>query len=85
MTAAELAGRLQVVADELVENYVEHCRMHGYTWSDIGSVLGVSRQAAQQRFVAPHQEYSGFRVQPVQNQRQGCGQLSSAQLWGERR
>lgn len=56
--AAGVAGRLQALADDLIEDYVEHCRMHGYTWSDIGSVLGVSRQAAQQRFLAPHRRYS---------------------------
>ena len=32
--------------------------MHGDTWSEIGSVLGVTRQAAQQRFLSPHREYS---------------------------
>ncbi len=56
-TASRLAGRLQALADDLVEDYVEHCRMHGYSWADIGSVLGVTRQAAQQRFLAPHRRY----------------------------
>jgi hypothetical protein len=56
-TAAEVAGRLQALADDLVEEYVEHSRMHGSTWSEIGEALGVSRQAAQQRFLAPPKEY----------------------------
>jgi hypothetical protein len=56
--AAGVSGRLQALADDLVEDYVEHCRMHGYTWSEIGSVLGVTRQAAQQRFLAPHRQYA---------------------------
>lgn len=56
--AAGVAGRLQALADDLVEDYVEHCRMHGYTWTEIGSVLGVTRQAAQQRFLAPHRQYA---------------------------
>lgn len=56
--AARIAGDLQALADDLVEDYVEHCRMHGYTWAEIGSVLGVTRQAAQQRFLAPHREYA---------------------------
>lgn len=55
--AAELAGQFQAVADDLVEDYVEHCRLHGYAWSEIGSVLGVTRQAAQQRFLSPHREH----------------------------
>ncbi|MEU9795642.1 Clp protease N-terminal domain-containing protein [Streptomyces sparsogenes] len=56
-TAAGLAGRLQALADDLVEDYVEHCRMHGCSWTDIGAALGVTRQAVQQRFHAPHKRY----------------------------
>ncbi|MEU5030470.1 Clp protease N-terminal domain-containing protein [Streptomyces milbemycinicus] len=56
-TAADLAGRLQALADDLVEDYVEHCRMHGCSWADIGTALGVTRQAVQQRFHAPHKRY----------------------------
>jgi hypothetical protein len=56
-TAAGLAGQLQALADDLVEDYVEHCRMHGHSWTDIGAALGVTRQAVQQRFHAPHKRY----------------------------
>ncbi len=56
-TGADLAEHLRRLADDLVEDYVEHCRLHGVSWSDIGAVLGVSRQAAQQRFLAPHVKY----------------------------
>ncbi|MFF5714466.1 Clp protease N-terminal domain-containing protein [Streptomyces sp. NPDC012756] len=56
--AAQLAGQLQELADDLVEDYVEHCRMHGNSWTDIGTALGVTRQAVQQRFHAPHKRYS---------------------------
>lgn len=56
--AAQLAGQLQALADDLVEDYVEHCRMHGSSWTDIGGALGVTRQAVQQRFHAPHKRYS---------------------------
>ncbi|MGV9632367.1 Clp protease N-terminal domain-containing protein [Streptomyces sp. NPDC003487] len=56
-TAADIAGRLQALADDLVEDYVEHCRMHGSSWTDIGAALGVTRQAVQQRFHAPHKRY----------------------------
>ncbi|MFF6783388.1 Clp protease N-terminal domain-containing protein [Streptomyces sp. NPDC012510] len=55
--AAQLAGQLQTLADDLVEDYVEHCRMHGNSWTDIGAALGVTRQAVQQRFHAPHKRY----------------------------
>ncbi|MGW0824915.1 Clp protease N-terminal domain-containing protein [Streptomyces sp. NPDC002845] len=55
--AAQVAGQLQALADDLVEDYVEHCRMHGYSWTDVGGALGVTRQAVQQRFHAPHKRY----------------------------
>ncbi len=55
--AANLASQLQGLADDLVEDYVEHCRMHGSSWTDIGTALGVTRQAVQQRFHAPHKRY----------------------------
>jgi ATP-dependent Clp protease ATP-binding subunit ClpA len=42
----------------LVEDYVEHCRMHGSSRTDIGASLGVTRQAVQQRFHAPHKRHS---------------------------
>lgn len=63
-TAGELAERLQVLADDLVTDYVDHCRMHDYSWSEIGSVLGVTRQAAQKRFVAPHRQYDPAEFAP---------------------
>ena len=56
-TAAQVAGQLQALADDLIEEYVEHCRMHGSSWAEIGTALGVTRQAAQQRFLAPPREY----------------------------
>ncbi|MEU6768222.1 Clp protease N-terminal domain-containing protein [Streptomyces sp. NPDC046853] len=56
--AAQLAGQLQTLSDDLVEDYVEHCRMHGSSWTEIGTALGVTRQAVQQRFHAPHKRYS---------------------------
>src|SRR5262245_17790832 len=32
--------------------------MHGHSWTDIGTALGVTGQAVQQRFHAPHQRYA---------------------------
>ncbi|RII20517.1 ATP-dependent Clp protease ATP-binding subunit ClpC1 [Streptomyces sp. YIM 130001] len=55
--AAQLAGQLQTLADDLVEDYVEHSRMHGSSWTEIGTALGVTRQAVQQRFRVPHKRY----------------------------
>ena len=56
--AAELSTRLQVLADDLVTEFVESARFNSQPWAEIGAALGVSRQAAQQRFVAPHVGYS---------------------------
>lgn len=63
-TAAGVAAELRALADDLVADYVEHCRMHGGTWAEIGSVLGVTRQAAQQRFLAAHRRYSDDEFAP---------------------
>lgn len=49
--AVEVAADLEAVADDLVDHFVANARTHGCSWSDIGGALGVSKQAAQQRFV----------------------------------
>ena len=56
--AAGLAGKLEALGDDLVEEYVEHCRLHRCSWAGIGEALGVTRQAVQQRFQSPPKEYS---------------------------
>ena len=49
--AVELAQRLDVLGDNLIGHFVDESRRAGESWSSIGSILGVSKQAAQQRFV----------------------------------
>ncbi|MEU8547604.1 Clp protease N-terminal domain-containing protein [Streptomyces roseoverticillatus] len=39
------------VADQLVGYFVDAARKSGVTWAEIGSAMGVTRQAAQKRFV----------------------------------
>ena len=56
--AAKLATELQALGDDLVTEFVEHARFASRSWAEIGAALGVTRQAAQQRFVAPHREYA---------------------------
>jgi hypothetical protein len=52
LTAAVLAAeRLAAVGDEVVDHFVQQARAAGLSWSDIGQCMGVSKQAAQQRFV----------------------------------
>jgi hypothetical protein len=55
-TAAQLAGELQAAADDLVAHFVELARNNSRSWADVGEALGVTRQAAMQRFVAPVKE-----------------------------
>lgn len=55
-TAAQLAGELQAAADDLVAHFVELARNNSRSWADVGEALGVTRQAAMQRFVAPTKE-----------------------------
>ncbi|MGH3508620.1 MAG: Clp protease N-terminal domain-containing protein [Nocardioidaceae bacterium] len=53
LTAAVLAAeRLAEVGDELVDHFVQSARRVGVSWAEIGGCLGVSKQAAQQRFVS---------------------------------
>jgi hypothetical protein len=55
--AGELAAKLQALGDDLVTEFVEHARFANRPWAEIGAALGVTRQAAHQRFLAPHKEY----------------------------
>lgn len=49
--AVSLSVDLAARADELTGYFVDAARRAGCSWKEIGSVLGVSKQAAQQRFV----------------------------------
>ena len=44
------ADRLGELADHLVGHFVDRARRSGASWSEIGRSMGVSKQAAQQRF-----------------------------------
>ncbi|PAZ14518.1 Clp protease [Streptomyces sp. SA15] len=49
---AVLAGQhLGEVADHLIGHFVDQARRSGASWTDIGQSMGVTRQAAQKRFV----------------------------------
>jgi hypothetical protein len=51
--ALALGGELQAGADELVGHFVTQARQEGWSWTEIGERLGVSKQAARQRFARP--------------------------------
>jgi hypothetical protein len=45
------ADHLGEVADHLIGHFVDQARRSGASWTDIGKSMGVSKQAAQKRFV----------------------------------
>ena len=52
LTDAVLAGEhLDEVADHLIGHFVDRARRSGASWTDIGKSMGVTKQAAQKRFV----------------------------------
>jgi hypothetical protein len=50
--AVRIAGELRELGDQVVDRYVQAARAEGRSWTQIGDVLGVTKQAAQQRLVA---------------------------------
>lgn len=49
--AVLVADRIGEVADHLVGHFVDQARRDGASWTEIGQAIGVSKQAAQKRFV----------------------------------
>jgi hypothetical protein len=63
--AVLLAEHIGDVADHLIGHFVDQARRSGASWSDIGGSMGVSKQAAQKRFVAKGQD-EGAGLDPSQ-------------------
>ncbi|MCU1391725.1 MAG: hypothetical protein JWM34_153 [Ilumatobacteraceae bacterium] len=49
--AVAVAGTIGEQADSLIGHFVDQARSSGASWSQIGTSMGVSKQAAQKRFV----------------------------------
>src|ERR1700709_1616132 len=66
LTDAVLAAdRLGDVADHLIGHFVDQARRSGASWTEIGRSMGVTKQAAQKRFVTkpepdPSQGFARF-------------------------
>ncbi|HET9944402.1 MAG TPA: Clp protease N-terminal domain-containing protein [Actinomycetes bacterium] len=58
--AAAVAGRLDELADHLVGHFVDQARRSGASWTAIGQSMGVSKQAAQKRFVGAEPSLEQF-------------------------
>ena len=49
--AVTVSAQLSEQADSLIGHFVDQARRSGASWSQIGASMGVTKQAAQQRFV----------------------------------
>jgi hypothetical protein len=93
LTDAVLAAdHLGDVADALIGHFVDQARRSGASWSDIGRSMGVTKQAAQKRFVTrgepadldPAQGFSRFTtrarnvVMAAQNEARAAGNATIA-------
>jgi hypothetical protein len=56
--AIAVSAELDELRDDLVDHYVQHARSEGLSWDHIGHELGVTRQAA-------HQRFGGARIGPL--------------------
>jgi hypothetical protein len=52
--AKRRATALADLGDHLIDHFVARARAAGTPWSQVGEALGVTKQAAQQRYVAPN-------------------------------
>ena len=64
-TAVLVGAHLDEVADQLIGHFVDRARRSGASWTEIGRSMGVTKQAAQQRFstkpdLEPSQGFSRF-------------------------
>ncbi len=57
--AVSVSDQLEAQSDALIGHFVDQARRSGASWSQIGASMGVSKQAAQQRFVS-HWESAEF-------------------------
>lgn len=61
MLAAESLGE---IADHLIGHFVDQARRSGASWTDIGKCMGVTKQAAQKRFVPKVPDFEAATVDP---------------------
>lgn len=67
------ADHLGDIADHLIGHFVDQARRSGASWTEIGRSMGVSKQAAQKRFVPkadetpmdPQQGFTRFTPAPA--------------------
>jgi hypothetical protein len=52
-TASSTVAQLEEVGDAVLGHFVDRCRRHGHSWTEISAALGVTKQAAHKRFSFP--------------------------------
>lgn len=67
-------SELSTAAERLLALEIELARSYGVTWDEIGAALGVSRQAAWERFASPERWQKSRRVAQVRNARAASSQ-----------
>jgi hypothetical protein len=77
--AMAAAAQLEAQSDALIGYFVDQARRSGASWSQIGASMGVSKQAAQQRFVARWEsaDFSRF-TQRSRNALAAAGQIAAS-------
>jgi hypothetical protein len=77
--AMAAAAQLEAQSDALIGHFVDQARRSGASWSQIGASMGVSKQAAQQRFVARWEsaDFSRF-TQRSRNVLAAAGQIAAS-------
>jgi Clp amino terminal domain, pathogenicity island component len=67
LTDAVLAAEaLGDIADHLIGHFVDQARRSGASWTDIGKSMGVTKQAAQKRFVPKMTNLNAVDLDPAQ-------------------
>ena len=58
--AVRISEHLGELADHLIGHFVDQARRTGASWTDIGQSMGVTKQAAQKRFVPKTSDWPGL-------------------------
>src|SRR5207245_7487604 len=74
--AARARDELDALTEALLDHFVEAAREAGCSWSQIGTVLGVSKQAAQQRHTAPESVARRLLIRLSGRRRSGRGMFT---------
>jgi hypothetical protein len=82
--AVVMADDLGAIGDQVVTHFVEEARTSGCSWSQIGAQLGVSKQAAQQAFVAATPRRGRFGRRPEMRPRGRWSAAAKAVIVGAR-